>query len=282
MKNIAFFVNYSSDKKVSNRTKYALENIRELYDYVVIISNSKLTKKNAKILESYCDKLIVRTNVGFDFAAWRDGMKAIGWGKLANYETVTLVNDTCIFPLFPIDKIIKNFNDNKSIDFWGASIHGKTRTGMPGSNGPVPEHIQSYFMVFKNNVVKSIAFQTFWDEVDDLAKVNEVISKYETGLTSYLSKAGFRYDAIYNPDKYNDEGIIDAVYQIPQLLIRKHFPFIKLKAVNPSNLDIIIKEIIINNSAYPIDYIKSYSPISTSRTRRTVSSVIKKIRSKVI
>lgn len=280
MSSIAFFVHYNKGNGISRHTLYALKNVRNLYDKVVIISNSKINKNNSKILRKYCDRVILRENIGYDFAAWRDGMRTIGWKNLASYDTLTLLNDTCFFPVFPIDKIIIKFNSNKNVDFWGASIHGSTDTGMPGSNGPVPEHIQSYFMVFKNRVIVSPKFQKFWDEVKDLAEVNDVINKYETRLTPELKDYGFKYDAIYNPNNYNDRNIIDAIYQIPETLIKRHFPFLKLKVINPGNIDIIRTELRLNNSSYPLEYIKSYeitpknSPI---RYYRVFNRIIRKI-----
>lgn len=255
MKNIVFFVYYNKSKKVSEHTKYALKNIRELYDEVVIISNSKLTNEAEKTLKDYSDKLIARENKGFDFAAWRDGMKMIGWNKLEKYSTVTLANDTCYFPLFPIKAVISKFNRDNNIDFWGASIHKASNKGMPRSNKAVPQHLQSYFMTFKKVVVKSNIFQNFWDNVEDFNDVEDVIIKYETKLTSKLSKQGFKYEAIYNPKDYNDKGIINASYQIPGLLIKRKFPFLKIKAVNTNNFDDIINNLNSTKSKYPAKYI---------------------------
>lgn len=257
MKHVAIFVHYNKKGSLAEHCLYTLQSIRPLFDKIVIISNSQLNEKNTQILSSHCDELVFRENKGYDFGAWRDGIKKIGWKNLQKYQTLTLLNDTNYFPLFPIEEVFKKYNSDKKIDFWGGSIHSRTRHGMPGSDGPVPEHIQSFFITFKRSVISSPAFQDFWGKVKNHSNVHEVINKYETRMTSELSDAGFRYDALYNPENYNDTKITDAVYEIPDKLIRRGFPFLKLKAVSHNNRHRITKELKLAKSAYPTKLIKN-------------------------
>lgn len=262
MKHLVIFVHFNKKNSLKKHVLYSLKSIRQQYDEIVVISNSKLSKRKTAILQKHCDSLVMRENRGYDFAAWRDGMRLLGWDKLEEFDSITLMNDTSYFPIFPINNIQKEFNDNDNIDFWGASIHADTATGMPGTNGPVREHIQSYFMCFKKNVVCSKAFQEFWENVEDLVKVEDVINKYETRLTSILKNAGFTYDAIYNPKNQQDTSLTDAVYEIPGKLIERKFPFLKLKVVNQSSKDGLIQVLSASNTTYPKEYIETYSTVS--------------------
>ncbi len=58
---------------------YQLEKIRPLYSRVVFISNSQLPEdvKSNLVAQHLVDDILERQNSGFDFAAWRDGMRTI-------------------------------------------------------------------------------------------------------------------------------------------------------------------------------------------------------------
>ena len=89
---------------------YQLENIRPLYSRVVFISNSQLPEdvKSNLVAQHLVDDILERQNSGFDFAAWRDGMKTVGFDQLAHFDSVTLMNDTCFGPLWDLEPIYQN------------------------------------------------------------------------------------------------------------------------------------------------------------------------------
>jgi rhamnosyltransferase len=274
MKNLVIFVHFNKKNSLKKHVLYSLQSIRQQYDEIVVISNSGMSKRNTALLKRHCDSLIFRKNHGYDFAAWRDGMKHMGWDKLEQFDSITLMNDTSYFPIFPMNNVYKKFDQNRDIDFWGASIHAATSTGMPGTNGPVDEHIQSYFMCFKKNVVHSRIFQEFWENIEDLVRVEDVINRYETKLTFILKKAKFKYDAIYNPKYSGDKNLTDAVYEIPTKLIERSFPFLKLKVVNQSSRDSLLEALSASSSTYPKEYVESHGTSSVLKKSAQYSKKI--------
>ena len=63
---------------------------------LIVISNSQLTESATLTLKELgIAEVIQRENLGFDFAAWRDGMTHVGFERLADFDSVTLMNDTC-------------------------------------------------------------------------------------------------------------------------------------------------------------------------------------------
>ncbi len=256
MKRLLLFVHYNKDNKLSDRVVFTLEKLRPTFDTVVIISNSKLSAKNKSSLSKLSDMLILRENKGFDFAAWRDGMEKFGWPKLKKYDSLTLMNDTCHGPLRPLDEYYEKFDKRKGVDFWGATIYRSTTNGMPGTDGPVPEHIQSYFMTFKQNVVKSRVFSGFWKKVQNHTDITDVIAEYEVKLTDILTSGGFKYDSIINTTNpvFSSPHMINPAFQDPVQLLKQGFPFIKLKAITKMNF-LKVKEFIKGNSSYPYGYI---------------------------
>lgn len=253
MKRILMFVHYNKENALEDRTLYSLNYLKELYDEIVIISNSKLSKEDEKRIGKFSSKILYRENIGYDFAAWRDGIKLIGWDGLIKYDELTLMNDTCYFPIFPIQNHVEQFENDSAIDFWGAYLYAATTYGMPGTGtvdypgDPVPEHLQSYFISFKKKVIKSEVFQYFWDNIQEYSEVETVIREYETQLTMKLKSAGFKYDAMYKG--YNH------MYLHPEKVLKKKFPFLKVKAVHYYNIKHIKNVVKKSGSEYPTQLI---------------------------
>ena len=155
MQRLLLYVHFNKFNFISGHVLYQLEKIRPLYSRVIFISNSQLPEEvKSNLSERYLvDDIIERQNIGFDFAAWRDGMKQVGFDKLSSYDSVTLMNDTCFGPLWDLEPIYRKFEDNQQVDFWGMTNYRKTHE--------FNEHIQSYYLTFKKSVIISKVFIDF-------------------------------------------------------------------------------------------------------------------------
>ena len=250
MKRILLFCHYNKFNLLSEYIIYWLKELKPLFEKIVFISNSPIPKDKIGILKEYVNDIIERENKGFDFGAWKDAILEEGWEYLGKYDSITLMNDTCFGPLFPLEKVYEQMEE-KDIDFWGMTAHNQTKKGMPGTNGPIPFHIQSYFMVFNRSVVKSDIFKSFWENVKYYKDVNRVIQEYETQLTKILSK-NFKFSTYIKPLKDYKQ---DMTSILPDFLVEKGCPFIKIKAFtlykNPRYLISLINKL----SKYPVDLI---------------------------
>ncbi|WP_372589872.1 rhamnan synthesis F family protein [Streptococcus thermophilus] len=233
---------------------YQLEQLRPLFSKLIVISNSQLTKSATSTLkETGVDEVIQRENLGFDFAAWRDGMAHIGFEDLTDYDSVTLMNDTCFGPLWDISDIVEGFEERPNVDFWGMTNFRKTKY--------FDEHLQSYFISFKKHVVDSETFQQFWTSIKTFTDVQDVIDNYETKVTSVLTEAGFRYDAVFNTVSEETGDLIhpDFSYYRPISTLEHKVPFIKLKAFTDNEKKgRLLLDYITKLSAYPLALIKSH------------------------
>ena len=174
MQRLLLYVHFNKFNFISGHVLYQLENIRPLYSRVVFISNSQLPEdvKSNLTAQHLVDDILERQNSGFDFAAWRDGMKTVGFDQLAHFDSVTLMNDTCFGPLWDLEPIYQQFENDKEVDFWGMTNYRKDKD--------FNEHIQSYYLSFKKQVLTSSAFREFWQGVQDFTNVQDVIDNYET------------------------------------------------------------------------------------------------------
>lgn len=254
MKRLLLYVHYNKYDELSGHVLYQLEQLRPLFSKLIVISNSQLTESAKLTLKELgIDEVIQRENLGFDFAAWRDGMAHVGFEHLTDFDSVTLMNDTCFGPLWDITDIVEEFEKRPNVDFWGMTNFRKTKY--------FDEHLQSYFMFFKKHVVASEAFQKFWTSIKTFTDVQDVIDNYETRVTSVLLEAGYRYDAVFNTIAEEAGDLIhpDFSYYRPISTLEHKVPFIKLKAFTDNEKKgRLLLDYLANLSTYPVALIKSH------------------------
>lgn len=255
MERILLYVHFNKYKRVSNHVFYQLEQLKPLFSKILIISNSYIEEAIKKKLhdEFGISNVLERDNQGYDFAAWRDGMSAIGFEELRTYDSLTLMNDTCFGPLWELEPIYKRFEVDTQVDFWGMTNFRKTKY--------FEEHLQSYFVTFKQQILRAISFQEFWEQVKDFTDVQDVIDHYETKFTQYFTEAGFTYQAAFDTRLEEATDLIhpDFTYYKPFTILEKKVPFLKVKAIsgNPFSARYLLEEIK-ERTSYPVSLISEH------------------------
>lgn len=258
MRRLLLYVHFNKYHQFSPHVYYQLEKINPIFSKVVFLSNSNMPQEEVEKLQErgLIHHFIQRENSGFDFAAWRDGMNFIGFEELKEYDSVTLMNDTCFGPLWDLQEQYDRFESDPDVDFWGMTNNRKTHL--------FDEHIQSYFISFSNRVVRSEAFQEFWKNVKTIDDVQSVIYTYEAPVTTHLTKAGFKYQVVFNTVNESLEGMPhpDFSFYNPTAILRKKVPLFKVKAFlgNQITAPFLIDEIE-RVSDYPIELIVSHMSV---------------------
>lgn len=281
MNRILLYIHYNKFDEVSEHVLYQLEQIKPLFSRVILISNSRLEKNYMRKLEMIgITEIIQRANIGFDFAAWRVGMEYVGFDHLEKYDSVTLMNDTCIGPLWPLEPYFRSFESAIDCDFWGMTNFKKTKY--------FREHVQSYFVSYSREVVSSKVFKSFWMNVKSYDNVRQVIDNYETKFTSELKRTGFNYQVVFNTlgEKSDDMLHPDFSYYRPFDILNHRVPFLKIKALQShqeqaNQLKCEIKSI----SDFPSEILENvYSSIeffSNEIVRNEKISIFKKVVNKL-
>ena len=165
MKRLLLYVHFNKYNRISSHVYYQLTKMRQIFSNVVFISNSSVSDKDyQKLVDLHLvDNFIQRENVGFDFAAWRDGMSKVGFEELETYDSITIMNDTCFGPLWDIKEYYLKYEADENVDFWGLTNNRETPKSRYTQG--FREHIQSYFITFKKSVITSHAFREFWENV---------------------------------------------------------------------------------------------------------------------
>ena len=228
MKRLLLYVHFNKYNKISEHVYYQLEHMHHLFSKVIFISNSQLDEGEVdKLRQSQLiDAFIQRENIGYDFAAWYDGMAFEGFENLKAYDSVTAMNDTCFGPLWDMAPVYDKYESDEKVDFWGMTNHRAIDAG----HIYIDEHLQSYFMSFKKRLVDSKVFQDFWQSVEAYTDVQNVIDNYETKYTKYFVDAGFKYSSVLNTVPIADDFFhSNFTIHYPHVLLDNHVPFIKIK-----------------------------------------------------
>jgi rhamnosyltransferase len=257
MKNILFFVHYNKYDLLLDYVLYLLEHIKQLYNRIIFISNSKIPDSRKDLLSPLCHSIIIRENKGFDFGAWKEALIKEGWDKLSGYDTLTLMNDTCFGPMFDLEAVYIHMNNQKT-DFWGLTNHRKTRNYKLSNYKLIPEHIQSYLMCFNKKVIQSPAFRSFWENVDYIQKIETVIRLYETQFTSVLLKAGFKYSVFFDTVNLREIDYENIPTSHPELILKNKVPLLKIKSFISYPVPFSIIELIQDLKNYPVSLITDY------------------------
>ncbi|MDQ0222180.1 rhamnan synthesis F family protein [Streptococcus moroccensis] len=258
MKRLLLYVHFNKYDQLSNHVIYQLQKMTPLFEKTVFISNSLFTDEDLNHLQSLnlIDDFIQRENTGYDFAAWAEGLKHIGLGDAEQYDSITMMNDTCFGPLWDMEEVYNRYETDSETDFWGMTNHGAVDAG----SIYIDEHLQSYFISFKKNIIQSDVFKEFWNSVEAYTDVQKVIDNYETKYTKLFVENDFKYQAILNTvPLVKDFQHYNFTIHYPHILIANRVPFIKIKTFDLiQHLSPYLLNEIERVSDYPVDLITSH------------------------
>jgi lipopolysaccharide biosynthesis protein len=179
---LALYAHYSSRGGIALYVFHYLRQLRELGFQICFISNSPIPESREQELRQICERVIQRENSGWDFAMWQ---RALGEYELPQFEELLLTNSSVIGPLRPL-KPLWQHPAISQCDFWGMT-----------DNDDLGAHLQSYFLLFRRQVLEHPCFPTFWRSVLPFHDKQVVIGSYEIGLTKWLEQNGLRWNALF-------------------------------------------------------------------------------------
>lgn len=153
-----------------------------------------------------------RPNIGYDFGSWATALDR--YPAVAGADEVLLINDSLAGPFEPIDQIFASFHGTAA-DVWGMT-----------DTTQFTKHLQSYCLGFKHQVLQEAPLVRFWRDVCIEASRDEVIWRYEIGLSRLLQREAFTMDAAFRCWKVAGEGKNPTIHGWRRLL-DLGFPFVK-------------------------------------------------------
>lgn len=125
-----------------------------------------------------------RRNVGYDFGSWAVALDR--YPAIAAADHVLLVNDSMAGPFQTIDHLFKMFDET------GADVWGLTDSTQLGTH-----HLQSYCLGFKHGCLQEPPLAKFWHDICIEATRDDIIHRYEIGLSRLLHREHFSVDAAF-------------------------------------------------------------------------------------
>jgi hypothetical protein len=215
---LCLFVTHASSPALK---PHVIEHIEALLDSnvaVVLVANTDLDASILEIPPALARRLsgcIVRDNVGYDFAAWSHAYSLID--PLLVRRRLFLINDSIIGP---IDSVAY------------ADLMQRVRTSEADLIGltcnPDPhEHLQSFYLVFNERVLRSRIFDSFMRRVVNMPRKESVVTCYELWLTPYLINCGFTAEALFPNISTHGATMRNDTLSHWKELVAAGFPFIK-------------------------------------------------------
>ncbi len=229
MKRLGIYFFYDKDGIVDRYVPYFLSRLKPFCEELCIVVNGKLTPDGRNILEKCGNKLIVRENSGFDSGAYKEAIESYGYEKIKEYDELLLCNFTFFGPVYPLDEMFSEMS-KRQCDMWGITRHPKAGYKLAGQD--VLPHIQSYFLVFRKNILISYEFKKFWETLKRANNYDEAIAYFELRCSPYFEEKGFRTDTYIDYEKYEDRVYNSTIQTSINLLREDRCPFIKRRALN--------------------------------------------------
>ncbi|MBA3026534.1 MAG: hypothetical protein FP820_09005, partial [Sulfurimonas sp.] len=179
---LCIFSHFDSKQTIEAYVVAMLKSLYQLgFDIIFVSTSHKITTQQLHKIDKYLLMSIVRQNKGYDFISWKTGLSFVEDYK--NYEMILHINDSIFFPLVNPKKMFDTMKAKK-LDCWGLTDSFKQTY-----------HLESFFWVVHQRLLKSQVYENFWNECQILSDKSEIIQKYEMGFVPYFVKYGFKCSA---------------------------------------------------------------------------------------
>ncbi|MBQ8887465.1 MAG: hypothetical protein IJY61_07185 [Candidatus Gastranaerophilales bacterium] len=235
MKRLCIFAHYDKNNLIDDYIIYYLRELKKSFNKIIFVSDSDLSKKETDKIIDLVDYIQAFNHGEYDWGSYKYGYFIAKENYLLQgIDEVLFCNDSVYGPVFQLEPIFEKMSNDNDCDFWGMY---ENQDGI--IKGDKANHLQSWFLLLKRNVVDSDLFDDFICSVKHLEDKNDIIQKYEINFTQRMSCC-FKYKALYTSENGN------AVTQATPILLEKGFPFIKTVVTRKYNMpfQLVPKELV--------------------------------------
>lgn len=235
MKRLCVFAHWDRDNIIDDYVLYYLETLKKVCSEIIFVSDCNLKIEELSKLKNITKYYIAQKHGEYDFGSYKRGFQFALENNL-DFDELIFANDSCYGPFFSFETIFHKM-DKKKCDFWGMTGN---RYGVVDEDAPLytkskkEPHIQSYFLVLKKVVWSSEVFKNFINSITKEEKKNDIIKKYEIGLSRLLNENGFKsakyidkYRFIHNPTSLKWDKMIkkDGYPFLKTTIVKNGFSF---------------------------------------------------------
>jgi lipopolysaccharide biosynthesis protein len=228
-------VTYAPNGLISDATVYYLQQLLKKSIHVVLcvhVDNEELEFKENENL-NLADAILVRKNIGFDFALWASALTVMP--QLWQARQLIFTNDSILGPLATFDPLVQSLNNHEA-DFIALTDSHQLRY-----------HAQSFFFALQHQALNNPVVRAFWSQVLSFQTKQEVINAYELNLWEIFSAHGqLKFDILFKtqdliPSSKDPQFLnFNPTHQKWKELITEGFPFVKSELLqkNPTHMQI--------------------------------------------
>lgn len=180
MKRAVVLAHFDRDGIVDPYVIAAVRAYRPLADTLVLVSASAGRLPDA--LRGSVDAFLPRDNVGYDFGSWQAGVRWLGEPR--RFDEILFVNDSAYGPLFDLGPALEH-PSGQTADLWGMVMSSERGA-----------HVQSWCFTMRRPILESTAFASFWKSVVPQPSKEDVVNRYEVGMSRFFEAAGVRVGAL--------------------------------------------------------------------------------------
>jgi hypothetical protein len=180
---VAVFVIYQP-KGLPGSILLTLEHLRQNGYSVLVVSNGPLRPEDLPALTTNAALVMERPNVGYDFGAYRDGIRHL-WSLKHDLSRLVLMNDSTWFPLRRDDDSLAR------MEALGADLAGhifKTESEEKRGN----DHVESHLLMISRDFLQSRDFRRFWSRYRMSDKRPTTIAVGEKAFSQLAIRSGRR------------------------------------------------------------------------------------------
>ncbi|MFC0386368.1 rhamnan synthesis F family protein [Muricoccus vinaceus] len=182
---VAVFCHFDGAGRIREHTRAYVEALRAERLGVVFVTNAgHLEPEDLEWVRARASRVVIRRNLGYDFAAWRDAIAAAAL-PAPDTRMLLIANDSVYGPLRPIRPALERM-DFAAADVWSVTDSWQHRF-----------HLQSFFVAFGPRALAHPAFPRFWSSVGNVRSKWWVVTRFEIGLTRAMLGAGLRCRALW-------------------------------------------------------------------------------------
>jgi rhamnosyltransferase len=218
------YAHWDRDGIVDPYVIHALREYRTVVDRLVFVSTHCTSESPA--LSSLVDDVIVRENLGFDFASWREGLLRL---DVPAYDEILFTNSSVYGPLWPIASCLNTAVAHQS-DLWGMTVSLEPE-----------EHLQSYFMGMSRRLLTSDCGRRLWECVRPVSTKRDAIDAYELRWMRDCCANGFAVHALFDGRQHPQVPVLEQLSNMAcwppwQKRVRRYRRSIRRPTYNPTHL----------------------------------------------
>ena len=208
---VALLVTHSATGAIKPHVAGYVKALRGQGIATVLIAAADRPLDIAQDLQNLCAGVIVRDNLGYDFAAWAHAIAL--HPEMYGAPILYLVNDSVVGSASGgrFERVIDRIRAS-SADVVGLTESHEYRW-----------HLQSYFLALKTKALSSFRMQKFFDGIDVATDKDDVIRRFELPLAAELEHAGCRIEVLFP-----GYSAVNPVLRGWRPLLGDGFPFVKL------------------------------------------------------